>query len=182
MKKVILLLLAGSLFAFSGCTKRGPQGPQGNANVIGSDPFSVSSWSLNNSENAYEASFNDADITSSVAAHGTVEIFLYYPGDGTWRNLPDIVNGTEFYFRYNAGGFDIYYANVNGTAPAFPPSSTFRSVVISPSQRQSHPNTNWKNYNEAMAAINESNSVSAVAPTSAASTTTSTANQQNITQ
>ena len=156
-----MIMIAGSALIFNGCTKTGPVGPQGatgaqgNANVKGADPFTVNTWSLNTTENAYEASFNDPDVTASVANHGDVEIFLQYT-DGTWRNLPDIINGTEFYSRFSEGGFDIYFANVNGTTPSFPTGNwVFRSVVIAPSQRMANPNTNWKNYNEAMTALNQ---------------------------
>ncbi len=44
MKKVILLLLAGSVLTLNSCTKSGPAGPagaDGNANVIGANPFNV---------------------------------------------------------------------------------------------------------------------------------------------
>ncbi len=106
---------------------------------------------------AWVASFTDPDITAAVAARGEVEIFLQYP-DGTWRNLPDIIAGTQFFSRFSQGGFEIYYANVDGTVPTAPTGTfTFRSVVIAPSQKQAHPNTNWKNYYEAMAAISGTN-------------------------
>jgi hypothetical protein len=160
MKKLILMLAAGSLILFNSCTRTGPQGPagpqgaQGNANVLGSNPFTVNSWAYSTSEVAYVATFNDADITTAVADRGVVEIYLLYP-DGTWRALPDVVNGTQFFFRFSAGGFDIYYANVDGSTPSFPPTATFRTVVISPSQRQANPNTNWKNYNQVMKVVNE---------------------------
>ncbi len=166
MKQIALLLMAGSLLIFNSCTKTGPQGPQGtqgpqgNANVIGSDPFVVSSWSLNTGENAYEASFVDADITKAVADRGMVEIFLWYPSDGTWRNLPDIYNGTQIYFRYSQGGFDIYYGNVDGSAPSFPGTFTFRTVVIAPAFKDAHPNTDWKNYDAVMAALKDAKSPS----------------------
>jgi hypothetical protein len=166
MKKIVMIMIAGCTLLFTACTKSGPQGPegpQGNANVKGSDPFNVTSWTLNTAENAYEASFNDVDVTASVAARGDVEIFLQH-SDGTWSNLPDVYNGTIFYSRFSEGGFDIYYGDVDGTTPAFPTGTwTFRSVVIAPSLRQSHPNTNWKNYNEAMAAINETKAAAATA-------------------
>ncbi|MCD6010992.1 MAG: hypothetical protein K0Q79_854 [Flavipsychrobacter sp.] len=159
MNKIALILLAGSLFIFNGCTKtgpQGPQGPQGNANVRGSDPFNVTSWSFSSSENAYVASFTDADITQAVADRGVVEMFLFYTADNTWRPLPDILNGTQFYHRFSKGGFEIYYTTVDGSTPAFPTGTwTFRTVVISPSNKQAHPNTNWKNYNEAMQALQE---------------------------
>jgi hypothetical protein len=160
MKKLMLMMFAGGVLAFGGCTKSGPPGPQGpagydglNANVVGSNPFDVSSWSYSSSNVAFSASFTDADITTAVANHGQVEQFLFYPSDGTWRNLPDIVGGTQFYSRFSQGGFEIYYANIDGTVPSNPGLQTFRTVVIAPSQKAAHPNTNWKNYNEAMAAL-----------------------------
>jgi len=165
MKKTILMMLAGGLLILNSCTKTGPPGPQGpqgpagqsgiDANVIGTDPFSVSVWTYSSADNAFMASFTDPDVTATVANHGDVEIFLLY-SDGTWRNLPDIVNNTQFYSRFSQGGFDIYYARVDGAAPTNPGGPwTFRTVIITPSQKQAHPNTNWKNYNEAMAALNE---------------------------
>ncbi len=165
MKKIALILLAASLFIFNSCTKTGPQGPtgapgapgaQGNANVRGSDPFTVTSWAFNADENAYVASFSHADITQAVADRGVVQVFLYYASDNTWRNLPDILDGTQFYFRFSAGGFEIYYSTVDGSVPLFPSGTwTFRSVIISPSNKQAHPNTNWNNYEEVMQALRE---------------------------
>ncbi len=159
MKKIALMLLAACLFIFNSCTKtgpQGPQGPQGNANVKGSNPFNVSSWSFNSAENAYVASFTDADITQAVSDRGVVELFLFYPSDNTWRPLPDILDGTQFYFRFSTGGFEIYYTTVDGSTPSFPTGTwTFRTVVIAPSYKQAHPNTNWKNYNEAMKVLQE---------------------------
>ncbi len=159
MKKIALILLAATMVIFNSCTKTGPQGPagpQGNANVRGSDPFTVTSWAFDANENAYVASFNHVDITQAVADRGVVQVFLYYSSDNTWRNLPDIFNGTQFYFRFSTGGFEIYYSTVDGSVPSFPTGPwTFRSVVISPSNKQAHPNTNWNNYQEVMQALQE---------------------------
>ncbi len=168
MKKVAFMLLAAGTLVFTGCTKTGPPGPQGpqgpsgptgqtgNANVLGSDPFTVSSWLYSSSEVAYYQSFTSGDITPDVANGGIVEGYLKY-ADGTWRNLPDIVGGTQFFLRYSAGGFEIYYANLDGSIPANPGTQVFRIVVVSPSMKQANPNTNWKNFNEAMTAIQSQN-------------------------
>jgi hypothetical protein len=168
MRKLLLTLslLAGSLLFITSCTKTGPVGPQGpqgfqgNANVVGSDPFNVTAWQFSNTENAFYASFNYSGLTSDVAARGVFQVFLYYSGDGTWKALPDIYNGTQFYDRFSTGGFEIYYGNVDGTTPS-PLSGTwtFRTVVIAPSQKQAHPNTNWRNYDEIMKVANESKAV-----------------------
>src|SRR5262245_60192623 len=92
MKKAIFMLLAASVLVFTGCTKtgppgptgpQGPQGPKGNANVIGSDPFTVSSWQYSTNDFAYYASFNAPDITNAIYNYGSVEVFIKYP-DGGW--------------------------------------------------------------------------------------------------
>jgi hypothetical protein len=163
MKKIILLLLAGALFTVTSCTKTGPRGPQGpagydgNANVIGSNPFLVSAWSYSN--NVFSASFNDADLTSSVVNTGLVEIYKQYP-DGSWTNLPDIDGVVSTVYNFYQGGFDIYVLTTNGSTTPAPGSINFRTVIIPSSLRLAHPNTNWKNYNEAMAVINAANATS----------------------
>ena len=165
MKRSILVLLALSIVVFNSCTKtgspgpQGPQGPTGNANVIGADPFTVysSTWSYTtvpgSSTPAYVTSFNLADVTNAVANHGLVEIYIKY-SDNTWKNLPDILNGTMFTYNFSAGGFDLYYTMVDGTAPGVPPTEVFRTVIIPSSYRQAYPTANWKNYNETMAILN----------------------------
>ena len=162
-------MLAGSFLTFNGCRKDGPVGPQGppgydgNANVIGEQPFSVpaNAWTFTtnvagNTENAYYASYNDANITAAVANHGLVVIYIQY-SDGTWKNLPDIFAGTSFSYNFSTGGFDLYYTMVDGTTPTAPGTQVFRVVIIPSSIRQLHPNTNLSNYNEAMTAIHSAN-------------------------
>ena len=156
MKKVILLLLAGSVLTFSSCTKTGPAGPQGpagangNANVIGSNPFSVSSWDF--SSHVYSATFTDNDLSSSVVNNGLVEIYKQYP-DGSWTNLPDIDGITSTVYNFYQGGFVISILNSDGSNPSAPGTISFRTVIVPSSVRLAHPNTNWKNYNDAMAAL-----------------------------
>ena len=155
MKKLILLLLAGSVFTLNSCTKSGPQGPagaDGNANVIGINRVvTVSSWTLTGT--TYSATFPDPNITSDIVSNGVVEVYKAY-GTNEWTNLPDINGITSTVFDFYVGGFTIYIQNSDGTTPANPGTISFRDVIISASQRQAHPNTNWKNYNEANAAIN----------------------------
>ncbi len=165
MKKIMLgLLAAASLFAAS-CTKTGPQGPtgpqgqQGNANVRGSASFNVSTWIFGS--NTYSANFTDADITADIVNYGAVEIFKYYPSDGSWSNLPDINGATSTVFNFKTGEFTIYISNIDNSVTPAPGVITFRAVAISSSLRQANPHTNWKNYNEAMAAINNAKAAGA---------------------
>lgn len=167
MKKVLFMLLAGTMLLFSNCTKTGPVGPQGprgydgNANVIGENSFSVSSWSYSTNEVAYVASFDDPNITNDVANYGLVMIYMQY-ANGTWRNLPDVVNGTMFSFVFYQGGFDILYTNVNGTTPSFPGTQTFRAVIVPSSVRKANPNTDWNNYDAAIKALKSTPAAPAV--------------------
>lgn len=153
MKKIIIALFAGSLMLGASCTKvgpMGPQGPSGNANVWGSSIFTVSSWSY--SSNTYSGTFLDPDITTAVAASGVVEVFKQY-SDGTWTNLPDINNNVATVFNFYQGGFTIYINSINGATTPAPGVINFRAVVIPSSVKLANPHVNWKNYNEAMAAL-----------------------------
>ena len=156
MKKLMLVLFAGvTLFATS-CTKTGPvgpQGPTGNANVIGEDAFTVSSWTLSGA--SYSATFSDPNLTNDVYNYGSFELYKLYSTIG-WTNLPDVDGKTTTVFNFRPGYFDVYVYNTDGTTPAYPGTVTFRAVVIPSSYRQANPNTNWKNYSEAMKAIQSS--------------------------
>ena len=141
----------------SSCTKTGPQGPQGatgNANVIGEDAFTISAWS--HVGNTYVADFSDGNITADVREHGVVEIYKWYSGTGGgWTNLPDINAGASTVFNFSTGGFSISVFNIDGSPTAFPGDILVRVVIIPRALREAHPNTNWKNYNEAMQVLNE---------------------------
>lgn len=156
MKKIGFMLLAASVLIFSGCTKTGPPGPQGpqgpagydgNANVVGSDPFTVSSWSLDG--NIYYADFTSPDITADIANYGSVSIFKYYPDLG-WTNLPDINGITSTVYNFYSGGFSLYVQNSDGTIPAFPAVANYRIVVIESSLREANPDTDWTDYKQVM--------------------------------
>lgn len=170
MKRILLMAFAGCLISLSSCVRQGatgpqgPQGPQGNANVVGEDAFTVtpSMWQWDAGLNGWIVTYSDPNITSDIANRGSVEIFLYHSYENAWRNLPDIVNGTQFTYVFSQGGFELHYDNVNGTTPQLPPDAfTFRVVVVAPAFKQAHPNTNWKNYNEAMAALNNTSTAPA---------------------
>ncbi len=163
-----MIMVAGSVLIFNSCTKQGAQGPRGytgadgNANVKGAQAFSVTHWDLSN--NVYSATFTDVDITTDIADNGVVEVYMQY-ADGSWTNLPDINAGISTVYNFYPGGFYISVLSVDGTTTPFPGTQTFRTVIISSSLRQAHPNTNWKNYKEAMSAINETTAASTPAAT-----------------
>jgi len=159
MKRIALLLLAGSLFTFGSCTKTGPQGPQGpqgaqgNANVVGSAPFTPTGWQYESADNWYTVAFTDNDITQDVVDRGVVQIFKSY-GNNEWAPLPDINGKTSTVFNFYDFGFRLYVQSSDvSIMPNNPTNSTYRVVVIYPSNRMAHPNTNWRNYEEATAAL-----------------------------
>lgn len=150
MKKLMLLLFAGTLLFAASCVKTGPQGPQGpmgNANVIGEDAFNVSSWSA--SGNGWIATFSDPNLTNDVYNYGLFEVYKLYSSSG-WTNLPDMNGLTSTVYNFRPGYFDIFVYNTDGSATAFPGTITFRAVVIPSSYKQAHPNTNFKDYTTAV--------------------------------
>lgn len=167
MKKIFLLLIAASALIFTGCTKtgppgpQGPQGPQGNANVIGSAPFTVSSWTYESGINMYTATFSSGDITPDIVDYGIVSVFKNYgtTSQPEWTPLPDANGNISTVFNFYDGGFKIYIQTTDGSTPPAPGVITFRMVVISSSLKNAHPNTDWKNYNQTMAALNNTAAV-----------------------
>lgn len=164
------MLLAAGVLIFSGCTKTGPpgptgpqgpqgatgpQGPAGNATLIGSDPFTVSSWTYTGS--MYKAIFSSADITPDVVDRGIVSVFKSYGTSSTpeWSPLPDVNGNVSTVFNFYDNGFTIYVQNTDGSTPSNPGTVTFRMVVITPALKQANPNTDWRNYNQVMNVLNK---------------------------
>lgn len=147
--------------AFSGCRKDGPVGPQGpqgpagingNANVLGSTTLSVSSsnWIANGNE--WYDTFILGTITQDIVDKGAVMVYEQF--NTTWVALPYTLGITGRSFDFYLGGGHIYSANADGTASANPGNQTYRFVVISASNRMTHPNVNYKNYEEVKKAFN----------------------------
>lgn len=152
MKKFALTALAFGIFATSSCTKTGPQGPQGprgydgNANVVGSASFAPV-FLYDGTSRTFYANFTLTALTSDVVNYGVFEVYKQY-SDGTWTNLPDVNGVTATVYNFTIGSFSLYIYNTDGSTPAAPPTTNYRTVVITPAFRKAHPNTNWKNYIE----------------------------------
>ncbi len=157
MKKLMLLLFAGTVLFATSCVKTGPQGPQGiqgpagadGAQVIGEDAFTVNTWTA--SGNGWIATFSDPNLTTAVYNYGVFEVYKYYTSSG-WTNLPDMNGLTSTVFNFRPGYFDIFVYNTDGSATTYPGTVQFRAVVIPSTYKQAHPNTDWTNYNTAIAA------------------------------
>lgn len=151
MKKLLLLLFAGTLLFATGCVKEGPQGPvgpTGNANVIGENPFTVTTWTATG--NGWMATFSDPNLTTDVYNYGSFEVYKYYTSG--WTNLPDQNGLTSTVFNFRPGYFDIYVYDIDGGTTAYPGTLQFRAVVIPSSYRQAHPSVNYKDYTTAIKA------------------------------
>lgn len=134
-----------SLF-FAGCKGKdgapGAQGPQGNANVIGTNTVTVSSWTA--SGTAWQASITAGGITADVVNTGTVQVFIKYSSG--WWALPDIngINSTSFGF--SVGTITLLNSNSDNSTPTNPGAKDFRVVIIPSNAMITHPNVDFKNY------------------------------------
>ena len=170
MKKTILktgLFLVVALFAMS-CSKDGEAGPagpagangingtngtNGNANVIGTNTLTVSSWTSSNNGALWSTSLSATGITQTIVDRGMVSVFI---GDssGAWTSMPYTIGNASWFYSFGVGFINIYKTNTNLAAIANPGSQTFRVVIISPSNRIANPNTDWKNYEQVKRALN----------------------------
>lgn len=154
--KATLYLLAGIMFSLSltvtSCkkTEKGPSGADGkngNANVIGTSTVSVasSSWTPVGA-NALEVYIPVPEITQDIVTKGSVTVFINSGAE--WWGLPYIkgINSTQYSF--GPGYVHLYNASSNQTLPLNPPTSTYRIVVVSASNKELYPTLNWQNYKE----------------------------------
>ena len=157
--KITLSVLAfAATLLINGCVKDGPVGPQGppgydgNANVIGTNSVTVG-WTL--SGNAYTSTINVPDISQDIVDKGIVEVYINYANE--WWVLPDVIGINSTTYGFGVGYVTLYNSNSDGTKPDYPPSSIFRVVVVSASNRMANPNVDWKNYSEVKEALHLSN-------------------------
>jgi len=139
----------------------GPQGQQGNANVqSGTITVSPSQWGYDATNKDNYFGFTDAAITSDIVANGAVVIFASF-ASGSWEAMPftDYFSSGVSYsmnFVYSAGNGTIFVTNGTQNSTTFNSAIGFKVVVIASALRRSHPNTNWKDYNQVMAVMAES--------------------------
>jgi len=166
MKKTMLTIAAGLLMAaFTGCVKgdkgdagpagtNGTNGTNGNANVVASTAtLTPANWGFNTSSVSY-CNISDNDITADIVATGTVEVF-FTNSSGSWAAMPYTFFSNPSYTLSYGYSLDNVLINLQYTDGSNnPPSSLeLKIVAISSAQRKAHPATNWKNYNECMAAL-----------------------------
>lgn len=152
-------VIAGLVIAigltFTSCKKAekgdtGPAGANGNANVVGSNIITVSSWAA--FSNVWEANISLSGITANVVDKGIVSVFIQYGPD--WWALPDLNGKNSTQYGFGVGFVKLLNSNSDGSTPGNPGTQTFRVVIVSPSNRLANPNVNWKNYAEVKKVLN----------------------------
>lgn len=166
MKRLIGVMLFA--YILIGCVKgpkgdTGPQGPagtngtNGNANVkAGEATILPGDWGWDNTNKLSYIDISYPAITSDIVSSGTVNVFMTNT-TGTWLALPWTYWGNPsitYNYGYVQGKVSVSIQKTDNSAHN--PTAKIKIVVISSAQKAAHPNTNWKNYDEAMSAINES--------------------------
>jgi len=148
MKKSILIVftLIIVIITFNGCRKgdTGPQGPTGNANVIGTNTVTVSTWIA--SGHAWTATLNVNAITQDIVNYGSVQVFVQYGNE--WWALPDINGVNSTLFGFSEGTVSLLNSNSDDSQASYPGTQIFRVVIISSYNAKAHPTLNWNNYEE----------------------------------
>ncbi len=131
----------------------GPAGADGNANVIGTNTVTVSSWTSSDNNRFWSATLLAEGITQSIVNNGTLSVFMS-DNNGGWFAMPYSIGVSSWTYGFGVGFVNIYYTNTSYTATPNPGPRTFRVVIISSSNRMAHPNVNWNNYDEVKTALN----------------------------
>ncbi len=138
----------------------GATGPQGNANVNSYTSVVVAAnWTWYPSTYTNQVNIPFSQITSDIVTNGMVAVFIT-GGTNIWSALP------YTYYPSTAHSYTVSYSFTTGhvyidmmwsdyTNSVFT-STTFKYVIIAGALRKAHPNTDWKNYDEVMAVMNES--------------------------
>ena len=149
-----------AVILLNGCTKEGPAGPAGNANVQ-SSTITFSSWLWDSSNNYDYADFNWSPITSAIVNSGAV--FIYVNTATGWVALPRTIYPTSSLSEsqrivYNVGTFRIIVqdSDLNPPNPALG-SWTIKVVAVASSIIKTNPNVNWSNYLEVKKTFNLAN-------------------------
>ena len=158
MKKVkqigLIMLIGISTVLINGCAKdgaTGPAGKDGNANVSGSTSVTTSSWTLTGGI-IYSTTITWTPITQAIADKGVVMVYEQVGSSG-WNALPYTLATVSRTFSFGAGFVNVMYTNTDGSAPSNPGTQTYRVVAIAASGLSTHPNVNWKNYQEVKTAF-----------------------------
>lgn len=158
MKKIIMKItavFAGVAITMSlsltSCVKgdTGPAGANGKDGTNGVANIQTStvttnnaSWSLDNSDNSYNATLTYAAITQSVVEKGTVQVFFSDGNGDEWLALPFSYGTIQYNYSYKVGKVLLTVTLSNGNVPNSPGGQQFKVVVIPPAAKSSNPEYN----------------------------------------
>ncbi|MCW3121520.1 MAG: hypothetical protein JWQ38_1012 [Flavipsychrobacter sp.] len=138
----------------------GKDGKDGNANVkAGLVTIAGSDWTYNSTAKEYSVGVNFPAITKDVVDNGMVMVFT---GDGTiWQAMPLTVyyssTGSYTYqYQYMLGEVDLFIDISDYSTFTTLVSNTFKIVAVGGAAKKANPNTNWKDYKQVMAVVNNS--------------------------
>lgn len=160
MKTIKIGIMALLIMVISSCKKevvgpqgeQGIQGEQGNANVIGTNEFTLNSSHWTQSGDQWYSGATTTAITQDIVNSGLVQVFIKYGSE--WWALPDQAGVNQTSFGYSNGSISILNQNTNGTTPPNPGTKTFRVVIISSGMILSNPDVDWSNYKDVEKAMN----------------------------
>lgn len=135
-----------AIIIFEGCTKTGPAGPAGNANVSNSIVY-ANAWILNTPGTMFSTQININSITQAILDKGAVAVYTTNNNGQSWRALPCSVTGLEYNFIISLGSLEIDISKTDGsTLSTNPGPLEFKVVCIAGSVIKSNPGLDLTNY------------------------------------
>ena len=173
MKKTIKITAACFMLiaTLGSCTKKGDtgatgaagtngtNGTNGNANVVaGTATLTASNWSWDATSKLYYCDITDNSITSDIVNSGVVLVYIQAQGSNGWNAIPTAIavsNSESLYFNFNyeINNVEVSLQFSDQSTAASIATYNFKIICISSAQRQSHPNTNWHDYNQVKSAL-----------------------------
>ncbi|MCC6371207.1 MAG: hypothetical protein IT236_09405 [Bacteroidia bacterium] len=166
IQTTLILSLATICLTLNSCKKgdTGPAGPQGTAGTngvaniqTGTVTTNNSTWTLDNTDNSYNATLTYAAITQSVIDKGTVQVFISDGNGSEWAALPFSYGIVQYNYSYKLGQVIISVTLSNGNAPNNPGGQQFKVVVIPPAAKAPKPESGNVDFKQITRAQNLSN-------------------------
>ena len=164
MKKFRLLFYIASVAVFLGsCTGKdgapGATGPAGTNGTNGTANITTTTYTITTSQWVSHSNWYSAALSVPALTDSNTDVVMVYVSktsglySGEWYGLPlpnFLVTGDGVNYTY--GNKQMSFGYNYSSAPS--QTLNFKVCVIPPAVIKSHPNTNWKNYNEVSALMN----------------------------
>jgi len=154
-KTIFLFTFSICVILIIGCAKdgeTGPQGPQGNANVVSvTKNVASNDWIM--SDPIYYVDLTASNISQDILNGGTIQVFMESTTEiGVWLNLPWVQTYSSYFstfnFNYSLGSVRVSKYDSDNTQTSNPGVRSFKIVAIAGSARHANPNVDWTNYSE----------------------------------